>query len=112
MSVFQSIRSLPPDFQSIVQILYRWPDKDFKLHKIEMELIAKENGIRQLKTDTNKVEISNSVVAFVVNHKINKVSDNSRAYDCKNKPKFTKSKFKNGTCYVCKRMGPLKRHLM
>ncbi|GIY03005.1 hypothetical protein CDAR_407751 [Caerostris darwini] len=45
---FQSIRTLRPDFQGTVHILYRWPDKDFKLDKIEMELIAEENRIRQL----------------------------------------------------------------
>ncbi|GIX95759.1 copia protein [Caerostris darwini] len=103
---FQSIRPLPPDFQDIVQILYKWSDKNFKLHKIEMELIAEENRIRQLKTDMNSVD------AFIVNHKIKKVSDNSRVYDCKNKLKFTKSKFKNeiGPCYMCKKMGHLKRN--
>ncbi|GIX96862.1 hypothetical protein CEXT_571641 [Caerostris extrusa] len=94
------------DFQGIVQILCSWSDKDFKLDKIEMELIAEENRIRQLKTDMNKVEIDNSVDAFVVNHKINKVSDNSRVYDCKKKSKFNN---KIGPCYVCKKMGHLKR---
>ncbi|GIY60127.1 hypothetical protein CDAR_38981 [Caerostris darwini] len=106
---FQSMRTLPPDFQGIVHILYRWPDNDFKLDKIEMVLIAEAIRIRQLKTDVNKIEIDNSVDSFVVNHKINKVSDNSRVYDCKNKPK---SKFKNeiGPCYVCKKMDYLKRN--
>ncbi|GIY84479.1 copia protein [Caerostris extrusa] len=103
---FQSIRTLPPDFQGIVQILYRWPDKNFKLDKIEMELIAEVNRIRQLKTDMNSTD------TFIVNNKINKFSDNSRVYDCKNKTKFTKSKFKNeiGPCYMCKKMGNLKRN--
>ncbi|GIX83754.1 retrovirus-related Pol polyprotein from transposon TNT 1-94 [Caerostris darwini] len=74
-----------------------------------MELIAEENRIRQLKSDMNEVEIDNSVNTFVVNHKINKVPDNSRVYDCKNKPK---SKFKKeiSPCYVCKKMGNLKRN--
>ncbi|GFY03980.1 f-box only protein 38 [Trichonephila clavipes] len=46
---FQAIRTLSPEFQGIVQILYRWPDLDFKLDKIEIELIAEENRLKQLK---------------------------------------------------------------
>ncbi|GFY29359.1 multidrug resistance protein 2 [Trichonephila clavipes] len=50
---FQAIGTLSPEFQGIVQILYRWPDKDFKLDRIEIELIAEEN---RLKHDLNKIE--------------------------------------------------------
>ncbi|GFQ83371.1 f-box only protein 38 [Trichonephila clavata] len=48
---FQAIRTLSPEFQGIVQILYRWPDEDFKLDIIEIELIAEENRLKQLKNN-------------------------------------------------------------
>ncbi|GFS70435.1 hypothetical protein TNCV_4182621 [Trichonephila clavipes] len=47
---FQAFSTLSPEFQGIVQILYRWPDEDFKLDTVEIELIAEENWLKQLKT--------------------------------------------------------------
>ncbi|GFW41586.1 hypothetical protein TNCV_4035031 [Trichonephila clavipes] len=42
--------TLSPELQGIVQILYRWPDEDFKLDKIEIELIAEGNMLKQTAT--------------------------------------------------------------
>ncbi|GFX02152.1 retrovirus-related Pol polyprotein from transposon TNT 1-94 [Trichonephila clavipes] len=53
---FQAIRTLSLEFQGIVQILYRWPDEDFKLDKIEIELIPEENRLKQLKKCFNDLK--------------------------------------------------------
>ncbi|GFY21321.1 retrovirus-related Pol polyprotein from transposon TNT 1-94 [Trichonephila clavipes] len=50
---FQAIGTLSPEFQGVVQILYHWPDEDFKLDKIMIELIAEEN---RLKHDLKNIE--------------------------------------------------------
>ncbi|GBM43057.1 Retrovirus-related Pol polyprotein from transposon TNT 1-94, partial [Araneus ventricosus] len=44
---FQLIRFLPPEFNGIVQYIYRWDDKEFKFDKILQELVAKEFRLMQ-----------------------------------------------------------------
>ncbi|GFQ78201.1 f-box only protein 38 [Trichonephila clavata] len=44
---FQAIGTLSQEFQGIVQILYRWPDEDFILDKIEIELISEEKLLKK-----------------------------------------------------------------
>ncbi|GFW89599.1 hypothetical protein TNCV_1024831 [Trichonephila clavipes] len=109
---FQAIRTLSPEFQGIVQILYCWPDEDFKLDKIEIELIAEEN---QLKNDLNKLEFSdNSVSAYATSKfKQQNVSENFKPKPDENKSKFKKSKIKDGIgpCYLCKQKRAFKEKL-
>ncbi|GBN81924.1 hypothetical protein AVEN_218414-1 [Araneus ventricosus] len=44
---FQLIRFLPPEFNGIVQYIYRWDDNEFKFDKILQELIAEESRLKQ-----------------------------------------------------------------
>ncbi|GFY60698.1 uncharacterized protein TNIN_65981 [Trichonephila inaurata madagascariensis] len=48
---YQMIRSLPDDFRSTVQVIYRWSDKDFVPDKIEAELLLEENRLGFVKKD-------------------------------------------------------------
>ncbi|GFV82565.1 copia protein [Trichonephila clavipes] len=98
---FQAIRTLSPEFQGIVQILYRWPDEDFKLDKIEIELIAEEN---RLKNNSSKLEVTdNSVSAYATSKfKQQNVSENFKPKLGGNNSKFKISKIKDriGSCYL------------
>ncbi|GBM83656.1 Retrovirus-related Pol polyprotein from transposon TNT 1-94, partial [Araneus ventricosus] len=51
---FQLIRFLPPEFNGIVQYIYRWNDKEFKFDKILQELIAEESRLKQSIKDQNE----------------------------------------------------------
>ncbi|GFX07195.1 ATP-dependent DNA helicase [Trichonephila clavipes] len=90
---FQAIRTLSPEFQGIVQILYHWPDEDFKLDKIEIESIAEENRLKQLKNYLSKLEFTdNSVSAYATSKfKQQNVSENFKPKQDGNKSKFKKS---------------------
>ncbi|GFU03051.1 retrovirus-related Pol polyprotein from transposon TNT 1-94 [Trichonephila clavipes] len=46
---YKMIRSLPDDFRSTVQAIYRWSDKDFVPDKIQEELLLEENRLGVLK---------------------------------------------------------------
>ncbi|GFV75762.1 retrovirus-related Pol polyprotein from transposon TNT 1-94 [Trichonephila clavipes] len=111
---FQAIRALSPEFQGIVQILYHWPNEDFKLDKIEIELCAEENQLKQLKNDSSQVEFTdNSVSAYAIcKFKQHNVSENFKPKPDANKSKFKKSKIKDkiGPCYLCTQEGHLKRN--
>ncbi|GFX55763.1 copia protein [Trichonephila clavipes] len=111
---FQAIRTLSLEFQSIVQILYRWPDEDFKLNKIEIELIAEENRLKQLKNGLSKLEFTDNSVSTYATSKFKQqnVSKNFKPKQDENKSKFKKSKIKDriGPCYLCKQEGHLKRN--
>ncbi|GFW23512.1 copia protein [Trichonephila clavipes] len=102
---FQAIRTLSPEFQGIAQILYRWPDEDFKLDKVEIELIAEENRLKQLKNDLSKLEFTDNSVSAYATSKFKPKPD-------ENKSKFKKSKINDriGPCYLCKQEGHLKRN--
>ncbi|GFX57659.1 copia protein [Trichonephila clavipes] len=52
---YQMIRSLPDDFRSTVQAIYRWSDKDFVPDKIEAELLLEENRLGVVKKDLEDV---------------------------------------------------------
>ncbi|GFY76382.1 hypothetical protein TNIN_157311 [Trichonephila inaurata madagascariensis] len=71
------IRSLSDEFQSTVQAIYRWSDKDFVPNKIEAKLLLEENRLGVVKKDLEDV----STFAF---------SD-----EVKRKIKKQKSKFKS-----------------
>ncbi|GBN46253.1 hypothetical protein AVEN_241653-1 [Araneus ventricosus] len=51
---FQIICFLPPEFNGIVQYVYRWDDKEFKFDKILQELIAEESRLKQSIKDQNE----------------------------------------------------------
>ncbi|GBN95072.1 hypothetical protein AVEN_77967-1 [Araneus ventricosus] len=51
---FQLIRFLQPEFNGIVQYIYRWDDKEFKFDKILQELIAEESRLKQSIKDQNE----------------------------------------------------------
>ncbi|GBN40265.1 hypothetical protein AVEN_1111-1 [Araneus ventricosus] len=54
------IRSLPAEYQSIVQTIYRWTDAEFQPDKIESEILLEENRLRLTRKDLDTV----SSVAF------------------------------------------------
>ncbi|GBN67244.1 hypothetical protein AVEN_84314-1, partial [Araneus ventricosus] len=51
---FQLILFLPPEFNGIVQYIYRWDDEEFKFDKILQELIAEESRLKQSIRDQNE----------------------------------------------------------
>ncbi|GFT69846.1 retrovirus-related Pol polyprotein from transposon TNT 1-94 [Trichonephila clavipes] len=53
---FQLIRWLPPGIQSTVQQIYRWKEEDFRVVKIEAELILEANRLQLMKQDLEKAE--------------------------------------------------------
>ncbi|GFT08497.1 retrovirus-related Pol polyprotein from transposon TNT 1-94 [Trichonephila clavipes] len=53
---FQLIRWLPQEFQSTVQQIYRWKEENFRVVKIEAELILEANRLQLMKQDLEKAE--------------------------------------------------------
>ncbi|GFY23680.1 retrovirus-related Pol polyprotein from transposon TNT 1-94 [Trichonephila clavipes] len=53
---FQLIRWLPQEFQSTMQQIYRWKEEDFRVVKIEAELILEANRLQLMKQDLEKAE--------------------------------------------------------
>ncbi|GFV03691.1 retrovirus-related Pol polyprotein from transposon RE1 [Trichonephila clavipes] len=53
---FQLIRWLLQEFQSTVQQIYRWKEEDFRVVKIEAELILEANRLQLMKQDLEKAE--------------------------------------------------------
>lgn len=114
---FQAIRSLPHEFQGIVQIIYRWSDEDFVLAKIEKELVAEENRLVQMTKDLHNVSLNENV--FNVVHKQvktkpvpNAFKSNTKKCYQNSKPNSVKSKFKGrnvGPCFKCKKLGHLQK---
>ncbi|GBM40387.1 hypothetical protein AVEN_22649-1, partial [Araneus ventricosus] len=107
------IRSLPAEYQSIVQTIYRWTDAEFQPDKIESELLLEENRLRLSRKDLDTV----SSIAFF-NEMQRKETGNYYKQDEKLKTKSPKvRRFKNktsnvknkqiGPCYFCKSYGHL-----
>ncbi|GBM65306.1 Retrovirus-related Pol polyprotein from transposon TNT 1-94, partial [Araneus ventricosus] len=110
---YQMIRSLPAEYQSIVQTIYRWTDAEFQPDKIESELLLEENRLRLTRKDLDTV----SSIAFS-NEMYQKEAGNYYKQDEKLKTKSSKvRRFKNktsnvknkqiGPCYFCKSYGHL-----
>ncbi|GFW16407.1 retrovirus-related Pol polyprotein from transposon TNT 1-94 [Trichonephila clavipes] len=55
---FQLIRWLPQEFQSTVQQIYRWKEEDFRVVKIEAELILEANRLQLMKQDLENAYLS------------------------------------------------------
>ncbi|GFV80192.1 retrovirus-related Pol polyprotein from transposon TNT 1-94 [Trichonephila clavipes] len=49
-------RWLPQEFQSTVQQIYKWKEEDFRVVKIEAELILEANRLQLMKQDLEKAE--------------------------------------------------------
>lgn len=129
---FQMIRSLPPEFQSTVQAIYRWPDDRFLPDKIETEVILEANRLTLATHDsvTSKEAVffnqSVSKNRAGKNSKFvnNKAVDNVKFCSDKNVSEFKFNNFKDGNfkrnakfdknkpkvigpCYRCKAYGHL-----
>ncbi|GFV08078.1 retrovirus-related Pol polyprotein from transposon TNT 1-94 [Trichonephila clavipes] len=117
---FQLIRWLPQEFQSTVQQIYRWKEEDFRVVKIEAELILETNRLQLMKQDLEKAEnayLSSfiSKKSLVLRLQLMEVQmerkftkKGGKVFNCKT-IKHVKESIKTiGPCYVCNKYGHLK----
>ncbi|GFW33607.1 copia protein [Trichonephila clavipes] len=120
---FQLIRWLPQEFQSTVQQIYRWKEEDFRVVKIEAELILEANRLQLMKQDLEKAENaylssftskkSTLPGATAAGHgdpkgKNDYQKKGGKVFNCKT-IKNVKQYIKTiGPCYVCNKYGHLK----
>ncbi|GFS83382.1 retrovirus-related Pol polyprotein from transposon RE1 [Trichonephila clavipes] len=121
---FQLIRWLPQEFQSTVQQIYRWKEEDFRVVKIEAELILEANRLQLMKQDLEKAE--NAYLSSFTSKKSKTLpgataaahgdpngkndyqKKGGKVFNCKT-IKNVKQSFKTiGPCYVCNKYGHLK----
>ncbi|GFU29117.1 copia protein [Trichonephila clavipes] len=121
---FQLIRWLPQEFQSTVQQIYRWKEEDFRVVKIEAELILEANRLQLMKQDLEKAE--NAYLSSFTSKKSKTLPGATAAahgdpngkndYQKKSGKVFNRKTIKNvkqsiktiGPCYVCNKYGHLK----
>ncbi|GFV01951.1 retrovirus-related Pol polyprotein from transposon TNT 1-94 [Trichonephila clavipes] len=119
---FQLIRWLPQEFQSTVQQIYRWKEEDFRVVKIEAELILEANRLQLMKQDLEKAE--NAYLSSFTSKKSKTLPGATAAahgdpngkndYQKKGGKVFNYKTIKNvkqsikTICYVCKKYGHLK----
>ncbi|GFX17176.1 retrovirus-related Pol polyprotein from transposon TNT 1-94 [Trichonephila clavipes] len=121
---FQLIRWLPQEFQSTVQQIYRWKEEDFRVVKIEAELILEANRLQLMKQDLEKAE--NAYLSSFTSKKSKTLPGATAAahgnpngkndYQKKSGKRFNCKTIKNvkqsiktiGPCYVCNKYGHLK----
>ncbi|GFS59971.1 retrovirus-related Pol polyprotein from transposon TNT 1-94 [Trichonephila clavipes] len=121
---FQLIRWLPQEFQSTVQQIYRWKEEDFRVVKIEAELILEANRLQLMKQDLEKAE--NAYLNSFTSKKSKTLPSATAAahgdpngkndYQKKSGKVFNCKTIKNvkqyiktiGPCYVCNKYGHLK----
>ncbi|GFX36832.1 uncharacterized protein TNCV_3999941 [Trichonephila clavipes] len=121
---FQLIRWLPQEFQSTVQQIYRWKEEDFRVVKIEAELILEANRLQLMKQDLEKAE--NAYLSSFTLKKSKTLPGATAAahgdpngkndYQKKGGKVFNRKTIKNvkqsiktiGPCYVCNKYGHLK----
>ncbi|GFW49817.1 retrovirus-related Pol polyprotein from transposon TNT 1-94 [Trichonephila clavipes] len=121
---FQLIRWLPQEFQSTVQQIYRWKEEDFRVVKIEAELILEANRLQLMKQDLEKAE--NAYLSSFTSKKSKTLPGTTAAahgnpngkndYQKKDGKVFNCKTIKNvkqsiktiGPCYVCNKYGHLK----
>ncbi|GFV39487.1 retrovirus-related Pol polyprotein from transposon TNT 1-94 [Trichonephila clavipes] len=121
---FQLIRWLPQEFQSTVQQIYRWKEEDFRVVKIEAELILEANRLQLIKQDLEKAE--NAYLSSFTSKKSKTLpgataaahGDPNGKNDYQKKSgkvfnvkllKMLKQSIKTiGPCYVCNKYGHLK----
>ncbi|GFX86333.1 retrovirus-related Pol polyprotein from transposon TNT 1-94 [Trichonephila clavipes] len=121
---FQLIRWLPQEFQSTVQQIYRWKEEDFRVVKIEAELILEANRLQLMKQDLEKAE--NAYLSSFTSKKSktlpgataaahgdpNRKNDyqkkSGKVFNCKTIKNVKQSIKTIGPCYVCNKYGHLK----
>ncbi|GFW65143.1 retrovirus-related Pol polyprotein from transposon TNT 1-94 [Trichonephila clavipes] len=120
---FQLIRWLPQKFQSTVQQIYRWKEEDFRVVKIEAELILEANRLQLMKQDLEKAE--NAYLSSFTSKKSktlpgataathgdpNGKNDyqkrSGKVFNCKTIKNVKQSIKTIGPCYVCNKYGHL-----
>ncbi|GFU05691.1 retrovirus-related Pol polyprotein from transposon RE1, partial [Trichonephila clavipes] len=121
---FQLIRWLPQEFQSTVQQIYRCKEEDFRVVKIEAELILEANRLQLMKQDLEKAEnaylssfISKKSKTFPgataaahgdPNGKKDYQKKGGKVFNCKTIKNVKQSIKTIGPCYVCNKYGHLK----
>ncbi|GFV22691.1 retrovirus-related Pol polyprotein from transposon TNT 1-94 [Trichonephila clavipes] len=121
---FQLIRWLPQEFQSTVQQIYRWKEEDFRVVKIEAELILEANRLQLMKQDLEKAE--NAYLSSFTsknsktlpgataaahgdpNGKNDYQKKSGKVFNCKTIKNVKQSIKTIGPCYVCNKYGHLK----
>ncbi|GFV69779.1 retrovirus-related Pol polyprotein from transposon TNT 1-94 [Trichonephila clavipes] len=121
---FQLIRWLPQEFQSTVQQIYRWKEEDFRVVKIEAELILEANRLQLMKQDLEKAE--NAYLSSFTskrsktlpgataaahgnpNGKNDYQKKSGKVFNCKTIKNVKLSIKTIGPCYVCNKYGHLK----
>ncbi|GFV56087.1 retrovirus-related Pol polyprotein from transposon TNT 1-94 [Trichonephila clavipes] len=121
---FQLIRWLPQEFQSTVQQIYRWKEEDFRVVKIEAELILEANRLQLMKQDLEKAE--NAYLSSFTskksktfpgataaahgdpNGKNDYQKKGGKVFNCKTIKNVKQSIKTIGPCYVCNKYGHLK----
>ncbi|GFX46570.1 retrovirus-related Pol polyprotein from transposon TNT 1-94 [Trichonephila clavipes] len=112
------------EFQSTVQQIYRWKEEDFRVVKIEAELILEANRLQLMKQDLEKAE--NAYLSSFTSKKSKTLpgataaahgdSNGKNDYQKKGGKVFNCKTIKNvkqsiktiGPCYVCNKYGHLK----
>ncbi|KMQ82822.1 hypothetical protein RF55_21751, partial [Lasius niger] len=104
---YQAIRCLPPEYKGIVQIIYRYEDKDFKFSQIKSDLIAEEHRIAHMQRD---YELNESTIN-VASTSTSVINNNVHASNVKPKKfvKVSQSKPTKviGPCFKCNQLGHL-----
>ncbi|GFX70877.1 retrovirus-related Pol polyprotein from transposon TNT 1-94 [Trichonephila clavipes] len=121
---FQLIRWLPQEFQSTVQQIYRWKEEDFRVVKIEAELILEVNRLQLMKQDLEKAE--NAYLSSFTSKKSKTLpgataaahgdpngkndyqKKGGKVFNCKTIKNVKQSIKTIGPCYVCNKYGHLK----
>ncbi|GFW55546.1 retrovirus-related Pol polyprotein from transposon TNT 1-94 [Trichonephila clavipes] len=119
---FQLIKWLPQEFQSTVQQIYRWKEEDFRVVKIEAELILEANRLQLMKQDLEKAEnaylssftskksktLPGAAAHGDPNGKNDYQKKGGKVFNCKTIKNVKQSIKTIGPCYVCKKYGHLK----
>ncbi|GFS86162.1 uncharacterized protein TNCV_660521 [Trichonephila clavipes] len=122
---FQLIRWLPQEFQSTVQQIYRWKEEDFRVVKIEAELILEANRLQLMKQDLEKAEnaylssftskksktlpgVLRLQLMEIQNGKNDYQKEVVKIFNCKTIKNVKQSIKTIGPCYVCNKYGHLK----
>ncbi|GFX40557.1 retrovirus-related Pol polyprotein from transposon TNT 1-94 [Trichonephila clavipes] len=121
---FQLIRWLPQEFQSTVRQIYRWKEEDFRVVKIEAELILEANRLQLMKQDLEKAE--NAYLSSFTSKKSKTLpgataaahgnpngkndyqKKSGKVFNCKTIKNVKQSIKTTGPCYVCNKYGHLK----
>ncbi|GFW14366.1 retrovirus-related Pol polyprotein from transposon TNT 1-94 [Trichonephila clavipes] len=119
---FQLIRWLPQEFQSTVQQIYRWKEEDFRVVKIEAELILEANRLQLMKQDLEKAEnaylssftskksktLPGAAAHGDPNGKNDYQKKGGKVFNCKTIKNVKQSIKTISPCYVCNKYGHLK----